>query len=210
MASATPRTTGHRERLLAAALECLQEKGYARTTARDLVAVSGTNLASIGYHFGSKEALLNEAIAEGFRAWTAEIEQTVFEPGEVGSVAGLKRSLTATLDRFAELRPLLIACVEVFPQITRSPELRQQVAAFYDEIRRATAGMIRRALEVDRVDVSPRDADAFASLLIAVCDGLMLQWLVDPERVPGSSEVMRAVAALAQSSEGEPRATRGT
>jgi hypothetical protein len=42
-------------------------RGYARTTARDLAAESGANLASIGYHFGSKEALLNEALAEGMR-----------------------------------------------------------------------------------------------------------------------------------------------
>jgi AcrR family transcriptional regulator len=50
---------GHREALLAGARRCLLERGYARTTARDLVAASDTNLASIGYHFGSNEALLN-------------------------------------------------------------------------------------------------------------------------------------------------------
>ncbi|NIB31876.1 helix-turn-helix transcriptional regulator [Pseudonocardia sp. MCCB 268] len=32
------------------------EKGFGRTTARDVVAASGTNLASIGYHFGSGRA----------------------------------------------------------------------------------------------------------------------------------------------------------
>ena len=40
---------GHREDLLEGAKRCLYEKGYARTTARDIVAASGTNLASIGY-----------------------------------------------------------------------------------------------------------------------------------------------------------------
>ena len=35
---------GHREDLLTAARQCLEDKGYARTTARDLVAASGTNL----------------------------------------------------------------------------------------------------------------------------------------------------------------------
>src|SRR4051794_21864738 len=60
----------HRDALLDAARRLLREKGYARTTARDLVAASGTNLASIGYHFGSKEALLNEAIQASFAEWT--------------------------------------------------------------------------------------------------------------------------------------------
>ena len=53
---------GHREDLLVGAVACLREKGYARTTARDIVAASGTNLASIGYHYGSVTALLNAAV----------------------------------------------------------------------------------------------------------------------------------------------------
>ena len=55
---------GHREDLLEGAKKCLLEIGYANTTARDIVAASGTNLASIGYHFGSKEALMTQAIIE--------------------------------------------------------------------------------------------------------------------------------------------------
>src|SRR5207302_11259415 len=52
----------HKEQLIEGAIECLQTKGYARTTARDIAAASSANLASIGYHFGSKESLLNEAL----------------------------------------------------------------------------------------------------------------------------------------------------
>src|SRR5213592_4977289 len=65
--------SNHRDLLLEAAKRLLRDKGYARTTARDLVAASGTNLASIGYHFGSKEALLNEAIGDAFEEWTNEV-----------------------------------------------------------------------------------------------------------------------------------------
>ena len=52
----------NREQLLEGALQCLRTKGYSRTTARDIAGASGANLASIGYHFGSKEALLNAAM----------------------------------------------------------------------------------------------------------------------------------------------------
>ena len=53
---------GHKEDLLAGAKKCLVELGYAKTTARDSVKASHTNLASIGYHFGSKDALLTQAM----------------------------------------------------------------------------------------------------------------------------------------------------
>src|SRR6266498_1795114 len=63
------RTVGHRAQLLAAARQLLEDKGYAHITARDLVAASGTNLASIGYHFGSKAGLLNAALGVVFEEW---------------------------------------------------------------------------------------------------------------------------------------------
>ena len=59
---------GHREDLLEGAKRCLLEKGYGRTTARDLVQASGTNLASIGYHYGSKDALLRAVSYTHLRA----------------------------------------------------------------------------------------------------------------------------------------------
>ncbi|MGH4006514.1 MAG: TetR family transcriptional regulator, partial [Pseudonocardiaceae bacterium] len=43
---------GNREDLLAGAKRCLYEKGYGRTTARDIAAAAGgVSLAAIGYHF---------------------------------------------------------------------------------------------------------------------------------------------------------------
>ena len=60
---------GHREDLLAGAKKALLEKGYARTTARDIVAASGTNLGSIGYHYGSTEALMNAAMLSAIEEW---------------------------------------------------------------------------------------------------------------------------------------------
>ena len=51
---------GQREDLLTAAKKLLVEKGYHRTTARDIAAASGAHLGSIGYHYGSKDALMND------------------------------------------------------------------------------------------------------------------------------------------------------
>ncbi|MBA2567061.1 MAG: TetR/AcrR family transcriptional regulator [Thermoleophilaceae bacterium] len=186
---------GNREKLLRAALACLRDNGYARTTARDLVAVSGTNLASIGYHFGSKEALLNEAIATGFRAWTAEIERTTFAQEAATGPERLERSLAAVIDRFEELRPFLVSFVEAFPQAVRSPELRTRMAEAYEEARAAGGEMVLRAVEADGLTLTRVNSETLSSLVIAVGDGLMLQWLLDPERVPSSRQVMEALTA---------------
>lgn len=186
---------GNREKLLRGALACLRDKGYARTTARDLVAASGTNLASIGYHFGSKEALLNEAIATGFRAWTAEVERTTFAEEAATGPERLERSLAAVIDRFEELRPFLVSFVEAFPQAVRSAELRARMAEAYEEARTAGADMVLRTVEADGMTLGREHAETLSSLVTAVGDGLMLQWLLDPERPPSSRQVMEALAA---------------
>ncbi len=187
----------HREKLLRGAVECLREKGYARTTARDLVAASGTNLASIGYHFGNKEGLLNEAIAEGFREWTSHVEREAFQSEAATTLERLERSLVAMIDRFEEVRPFLVAFVEAFPQAVRSPDLRERIAGAYEESRAAGADMVRRSFADEGVELGA-EAEVLASVVMALCDGLMLQWLVDPERTPGARDVMQALwAALA-------------
>ena len=84
---------GHREQLLDGAKRCLYEKGYAGTTARDIVAASRTNLASIGYHFGSKDALLAAAMIEAFGDWGEQLQrvlstETAEEPRSISKRPG--------------------------------------------------------------------------------------------------------------------------
>ena len=92
---------GHKEDLLAGAKRCLLERGYAGTTARDIVAASHTNLASIGYHFGSKDALLTEAMIELIGEWGKKFEAAAQAHGESGSAArfeGLWREVLNLFD----------------------------------------------------------------------------------------------------------------
>lgn len=201
----TPARTqpGNREKLLRAAIECLRDKGYANTTARDLVAASGANLASIGYHFGSKEALLNEAVAETARVWARSIEEEAFS-GPTGPPAEhLRRVLAASVDRFGELEPYLRSFVEAFPPAVRSHELRSEMAAAYDDVRAAGAAMLERA--ADHAGLEPADARTLSSLVIALTDGLILQWLLDPAAVPNSAEIVAALERVAGAVAGPAR-----
>lgn len=50
-------------RILDTAERLFAEQGYAETSMRCITSGAGVNLASVNYHFGSKEALLLEVIA---------------------------------------------------------------------------------------------------------------------------------------------------
>src|SRR3954463_5553225 len=110
----------HREMLLVGARKCLEEKGYARTTARDIVAASGTNLASIGYHFGSKEALLNEAITQAFDEWTEQIGSIAMAAPDASPLDRVGATWVAFIDSFERHRMVLVAFIEALAQAERS------------------------------------------------------------------------------------------
>jgi AcrR family transcriptional regulator len=183
----------HRERLLRGALKCMREKGYAHTTARDIAAASNSNLGSIGYHFGSKEALLNEAIREGFAQWTAQVGQVAFAEAGATPLERGRASLVALTETFKEHRSLMVAFVEALAQAERSNELRRQLAAIYEEGRAAIGGMVGASLA--EAAITAPHIRAIASLLIAICDGLMLQWLIDPEHAPSGEELIAGLEA---------------
>jgi AcrR family transcriptional regulator len=52
-----------KQKILDAAERLIAEQGYAATSLRQIIADAGVNLASVHYHFGSKEELLNELVA---------------------------------------------------------------------------------------------------------------------------------------------------
>lgn len=56
-----------RDRILQAALEVFAERGFKAATVRDICARAGVNVASVNYHFRSKEALYREALVYSFK-----------------------------------------------------------------------------------------------------------------------------------------------
>jgi AcrR family transcriptional regulator len=181
----------HREQLLEGAIECLRTKGYARTTARDIAAAANANTASIGYHFGSKEALLNEAITRACDEWTTRLGEAAFASGSESPLEQMGASWVAMLNSFEELRPVLIGLVEAVGQSAWSDDLRKELAAHYKTSREQVALMVRASLGEDGEDSGT--AAVVASFLIAVCDGLVLQWLLDPDETPSGEQLVASL-----------------
>ncbi|HZZ51728.1 MAG TPA: TetR/AcrR family transcriptional regulator [Pseudonocardia sp.] len=185
---------GHREDLLTAARQCLQERGYARTTARELVAASGTNLASIGYHFGSKDALLSEALSALFEEWAQRVYQLAIEAtdGERDPARLLVASVSAIRASFEEYRGIAVACIEAVAQAQHQPELRDRLSAIYRRSREQVTELVASAFTFLDADT----ARTLASFELAVCDGLLIQWLLDPDNTPGAEELTASLAAV--------------
>lgn len=180
---------GHREQLLAAAQRLLERRGYAHITARDLVAESGTNLASIGYHFGSKAALLNAAIEASFEQWTAQLAALVMADPHATPIQRGMATWVTVLDSLPGRRPILSAYVDALAQAQRDPALQEQLAGHYARTRGRVAELVATSLGDGTAADDPR-AQAIATFVIAVCDGLAVQWLLDPHASPSGPQLL--------------------
>ncbi len=187
-------SVGNREDLLAGAKRCLYEKGYARTTARDIAAAAGTSLASIGYHFRSTEALLNAALFEVIGEWGEEVERALSAAGEAegGTVERFEQYWTRVIDSIATHRPIWAATFEVLAQIDRVPEMRRAIADGLQDGRLVWASLLQG---IDAA-ADEKEAQAVGSFYQALLSGVLVQWLVDPERAPSARDLADALRTI--------------
>ncbi|WP_328942390.1 TetR/AcrR family transcriptional regulator [Streptomyces sp. NBC_00250] len=187
---------GHKEDLLEGAKRCLLEKGYGRTTARDIVAASGTNLASIGYHYGSKDALLQQA----FLALTEEWGERV-GPAAAGEA---KRELPDDpYQRFHDVWEQVIAAAEASRPVwklqtevvTRLDDDEKLRDAIKEPQREGRLGMAEGMLGIDPA-VDPEKARVAGLLCQALAAGVMIQWMVDPDTAPTADDLTEGLKVL--------------
>ncbi|MFD5077199.1 TetR/AcrR family transcriptional regulator [Streptomyces sp. NPDC058371] len=178
---------GHREDLLEGAKRCLLEKGFVRTTARDIVKESGTNLASIGYHYGSKDALLTQAFVELIQQWGDRFDPPSAreaEPG--GSVERFQNVWARMLESFDDFRPLWAASMEIATQGDRVPQLRDLMAKTQVEGR---SGLVAMFTGLEEETLDERTVQSLGGFYQALLNGLMVQWLFDPASASSAEDL---------------------
>src|SRR5580704_8703481 len=131
---------GNRDALLLAAKKCLLEKGYTRTTARDIASAAGVSLAAIGYHFSSKDALLTEALMLAFDEWDQDLKRALHTSvsSNVTPAERFEATWSKLIATFETHRPLWIANFEIFTQMVGQPATREIIAS---KLRIARAGL---------------------------------------------------------------------
>ncbi|MGO4460703.1 TetR/AcrR family transcriptional regulator [Streptomyces sp. M-16] len=184
---------GNREDLLAGARRCLEEKGYARTTVRDIASAARVSMAAIGYHFGSREALLNQALFAAIDEWAAGSGRLT------GQGATAEERYADTWDRksrdFLDMRWLWLANIEAFVHAQSSPELLAALAEGQRGSRRMVAAQLAG---VPEEAVAQEDVRALGSVHLALLSGVMVQVLTDPEQAPTGRELVRGLRRMVE------------
>ncbi|GLY85730.1 TetR/AcrR family transcriptional regulator [Actinoallomurus iriomotensis] len=192
-----------RARLLRATLEALGRHGVARTTSREIATAAGVNLQAITYHFGSKDALVAQALVDAVRKWIepARTALTGIAGDPLGGLFATVAALRAALDEAHEHVP---AYLEALATAARDEAVRAPIVAMLAELREALAASIRELRDAGLI-ASWVEPEPMAALIVAAGDGFVLHTTLDPDaHSPGATLDQVTRLLLAASMRDEP------
>jgi AcrR family transcriptional regulator len=178
----------NRTSLLEGALRCVERLPPERVTARAIAAESGANVASIAYHFGSKDELVTEAVIAGLDRWLDQIAAALGDLEGLDPSARLRRAGTvidATRRRHIGLTRNFIGALA---RAQHDRRIRSSLADGFRRTRPRVAALL--GLGEDRAG---EDA---AGLVHSLFTGLLFQALLDPDLAIEGRRMTRAQARL--------------
>jgi AcrR family transcriptional regulator len=162
----------NRSNLVEGTLRCLECLPPERITARAIAEESGANLASIAYHFGSKDKLVTEAVIEGLDRWLAEIARGLDDLVAQEPAARFRRAAEVIETSRRRHTGLAKNFVGALAKSQHDSRIRDMLAEGFRRSRPNVASVL--GLGSDRAG---QDA---AGLVLSLFYGLLFQVLLDP------------------------------
>jgi AcrR family transcriptional regulator len=171
----TAQGAASRERLLAAAIELIAERGFAASSVDALCRRAGVVKTALYWHFGSKEGLLAAAVERVAGTWIDEIHEAASRGGD--PLERLDLALTG-MRRLVEERPeilrLLVAVAS--ERAEHDPATQARLRAVFERAQGAIVAGMDEALGVHL-----GDADLVAETLLALVQAASFRRLLRPE-----------------------------
>lgn len=168
-----------REALLAATIEVVADRGLHGLTLRAVAERAGVTNTLITHHFGTKDALLHEAVA-----WATARAIRLSDLSATETIDG--DFARALVELVASEPHLQVFQYEFVLESRRRPDLREEAVALYE-------GYIQ-ALEQALVTQGHANTRPLARAIFAALDGLVIQQLT----VAGADAVREAIECVGQ------------
>ncbi|MEU7484307.1 TetR family transcriptional regulator [Streptomyces sp. NPDC042319] len=186
-----------RDALLNAAVRVVARGGLRKLTYRAVAEEAGVTHGLVVHHFGSRDALIEEALGYVVRQ---SLRSSLLEPG-----TGEPDDFASGVSEMVESGPDLQAFqYELLLEARRRPELLPQVRNLYDGYFAASERELSRMLPYE-------PGSALARLVFAALDGLVLHQLTMGDRADTEAALaeLRTLLSRAAAAEDDP-ATRTT
>lgn len=180
-----------RDRLLLAAIDIFNQKGYASTSVREIVEAAGVTKPALYYYFQSKEGIYLTILEEAHREFTRCLEAC---SQATGSVRERILSLCTTV---YELMRANLGVVRLIHAVFYGPP--QGAPAFdFERFHMALWGAIRALVAegIERGEVREGDVDVFTLTLDGASNVCMEAELAHPEIQLGTETLRKVVETV--------------
>ena len=171
-----------RKQILDASLKLFSEKGFARTSVRDIAQVAGITDAAIYYHFASKRDLFEALIEErGFCAALENLERAEITVGPAEAIPGLAVGALEFIYQNRDLMKVLM--VEAMAE---DPVAAEEYRVLRERWERAEVRILRHY--ADHGQLRTDAIDDLATQLIVTVLGAFGDFLMMPTTVPAPDQ----------------------
>lgn len=173
-----PETLARRRDILDAAVEIFGSKGFGGGTLQEIADQVGMTHAGILHHFGSKDQLLIEVLQHRDETDVADLEEQHIPDG-MPLFRHLVRTAFINAHRAGIVQAFVVLSAE---SVTDDHPGRD----FFEKRYRTLRSEVAHAFEVvcaERGITAPENIAHASTSILAVMDGLQVQWLLDPTAV---------------------------
>ena len=175
------RSDAARKALIDATIEVLANEGYRRTTFTRIQEVSGLSRGLINYHFGTKLSLI-ESVVLHIRSDFMEVARGL-DSQESSGYERVRQMVALYCDRLARNpRPAKVMLVLGAETLGENDVIRSVMQDEYLWFRQELRDRIGQGISDGSVR-SDVDSGGYASVVEAILRGLVLGYLVDPDKV---------------------------
>jgi AcrR family transcriptional regulator len=165
-----------KDQIVRATVECITKHGYHNFSMQDVARTAGVSKGIIHYYFLNKDELMMSVLDKV----AGDIEAVL--ASEMQSLTDPKRKLEVFIDVCFDIvrntKEYYQVNMDFWTQINQKEEVRKVIARHYSKFRDSAQIVIKEGVANGAFrQVDPRE---YASYVVAVIDGLSLQWLFDP------------------------------
>ena len=178
----------NRMNLIEGTLRCLSRMPIEKATARVIAEESNANLASISYHFGTKDNLVTAATIEGLDRWLAHVSESVEEIDSDDARERFIQGFRVVGATRKSKTPLTRTFITAIASAQHNSAVRTMLTEGVHKTRRAIAELIGLG--------SDRDGELAGGVVLAMFYGLMIQALLDPDLAIEGVDLEKALQRL--------------
>lgn len=183
------RGRARRDEIMAGAIELFGRIGYRNATTLDIATHVGISRTGLLHHFPSKEALLKAILAKRDVEDLERLGPTGDPLTDLGNLVALARHNAGIPD--------LVSLFAVLSAEAGDPAhpAHDYFVLRYERARASIGDILARASEAGLLEAGV-DVDREARALVALMDGLQVQWLLAPDMVDMAADLRAALQKL--------------